>query len=112
MKKLFLILFLTCLCINTYNAFNSKNCLKDKVLTDLNSKNLYAYLEENNLLNKINKVCSKDICKDIHFSNLKEDIEMFIKKNIDYLKVKNEDEALDADLKGFSIERILITSCD
>lgn len=112
MKKLLVIFFLVCFCINTYNAFSDKNCLKDIKINNLNSKNLYNYLKDNDLLTKVNKVCSENICKDIHFSNIEFDIESFIKKNIEYLKNKGDDVSLNAELKGFPIERILVHNCE
>lgn len=112
MKKLLITLFFICLAINTYQAFSEKDCFKDIRIENLNSKDLLSYLEENRLVNKVNKVCSNDICTSIHFSNLEQDIASFIKKNVEYLKTKGEEISINADLKGFKIDRIFITECD
>ena len=110
-KYIILFIFLICLSINTYNAFNKNECTNELNLNNLNSKNLLNYINENNLLDKIERICSTDICVNINPSNIERDIKSFIEKNINYLKSKNEEVALEAELKGFRIEKIIIYSC-
>lgn len=112
MKKLMITIFLLCLTINTYQAFNINNCTKDIKLNELNSKNLLNYIKENNLLDKITKVCSNNICSEIDFANLEQDLKEFINKNLNYLKSKDNDYGIEAELKGFRIDRITINDCD
>lgn len=112
MKKFILIgIFLVCLSLNTYNAFNINNCTNEMKINDLNSKNLLNYITENNLKDKILKVCSMDICTSLNASNLETDIKDFINRNLNYLKGKDNDLALEAELKGFKIDKIIINSC-
>ena len=110
-KYLILFIFLICLSINTYNAFNKNNCTNEIKTSNLNSKNLLTYINENNLKDKIDRVCSSNICVSINPSNVERDIKSFIEKNISYIKNKNEEAALEAELKGFRIEKIIIYSC-
>lgn len=112
MKKLIATLFLVSLAINTYQAFNIKDCIKDINVKDLNSKNLLTYIKENDLMDKITQVCSNDICSKISLSSLEQDIKEFINRNLNYLKNKDEDYSLEAELKGFRIDKILINSCE
>lgn len=111
MKKMITALFLVCFAIHSYQAFNIKECLQEFQLEDLNSKKLLSYIKENNISDKIAEVCSNDICHKVSFSNLEQDIKDFIKQNIEYLKKKNEDYSLEAELKGFKIDKIIINSC-
>lgn len=98
--------------INTYQAFNIRDCIKDIHIGDLNSKDLLTYIKENELMNKITQVCSNDMCSKISFSSLEQDIKKFINHNLNYLKNKDEDYSLEAELKGFRIDKILINSCN
>lgn len=111
MKKLISTLFLVCLAVNTYQAFNLNNCIKDIKIEDLNSKNLLTYIKENDLVDKITQICSNDLCSNINISTLEQDIKDFINRNLNYLKSKGEDYSLEADLKGFRIDKILINDC-
>lgn len=110
-KYIILLIFIICLSINTYNAFNKNKCTNEIKLNNLNSKNLITYINENNLLNKIKQVCSANICAPINSPNIEREIKNFIEKNISFLKSKNEEVAIEAELKGFRIERIIIYSC-
>jgi hypothetical protein len=112
MKKYFIILiFLVCLSINTYNAYNIDKCTNEIKTTSLNSKNILKYLKENELDNKITKICSTDICMKINSANLERDINSFKEKYITYLKNKNEEASFEAELKGFKISKIIINTC-
>ncbi len=112
MKKIVLIsIFLFCLSINTYQAINKNNCMSEIIPNDLNSKNLLTYIQENNLKDHIYRVCSKDICASLNASNLERSINNFIKENLAYLEHKNEEQALEASLKGFRIEKFIVYSC-
>ncbi len=111
MKKVIIAIFLFCLALNTYNAFNRNNCIDELKVNDLNSKNLLMYIKENNLEDKIVKVCSANICTTLNGPNLENNIKNFINKNLSYLSGKDEGIALEAELKGFRVERILFNSC-
>ena len=108
MKKLITTFFLICLATNTIQAFNINNCTQEMKLTDLNSKNLLNYIKENNLTDKIMQICSEDICNEINISRLEQDIKSFIKQNIKYLQSKDSDSSIEAELKGFRIDKIVI----
>ncbi len=112
MKKLILTFFLVCLTANTIQAFNINNCTKSMQLTDLNSKNLLNYIIENQLTDKIMEVCSDNLCSNINVSHLEQDIKSFIQKNIKYLKSKDEESSIEAELKGFRINKLIINDCD
>ena len=94
--------------VNSYQALNKNDSLNEIYPPNLNSKNILEYLKEENLENKINKICSKDICKIINNNYLKSEIKSFIEENISYLKNKNEERSIDAELKGFKINKIII----
>ena len=111
-KYLIFFIFLICLSVNTYNAINVNRCTKKLYPKNLNSKNIFEYLEENKINHSIDKICSKNICSNLNSSNIKQDIKNFIEKNINYLKKQNEEQAIEAELKGFKIDKILIYSCD
>ncbi len=111
MKKIITTFFLVCFAWNTYNAFNMENCTKEININHLNSKNILSYIKENNLTNKIMKICSNDICSDINIQNIEQDIKEFIKRNLKYLESKDKDTSLEAELKGFRIDKILVNSC-
>ena len=111
MKKIAATLFLLCLAINTYKAFEIKNCTKNLTLDNLNSKDLLTYIKENDLLGKVSQVCSQDLCKSISLNSIEHDIQEFIKQNVNYIKSKNEELGLSADLKGFRIEKIILNDC-
>lgn len=111
MKKIITTIFLVCLAVNTYNAFNMENCKKEIQFDNINSKNILSYIKENDLTNKIMKICSSDLCSDITIGNLEQDIKEFIKRNLDYLNNKGNDTSLEAELKGFRIDKIFINSC-
>lgn len=111
-KYLILFIFLICLSINTYNAFNKNNCINEIKIETLNSKNVLEYIQQNNLVDKIYKICSTDICVTINPSNIERDIKSFTEKNINYLRSKNEVAALNAELKGFKIDKIIVESCN
>lgn len=110
-KYCILILFFICFSINTYQAINKNNCTNEIVLNDVNSKNLTSYIRENKLEERVSKVCSKDICITINPSSIERDIKNFIEKNINYLKKVNEEIAIDAEIKGFKVEKIIFYSC-
>lgn len=113
MKKIFILfLFLICLTVNTYNAISVNKCMKELHPKNLNSKNIYDYFKENNLNLKVDKICSENLCSDLNTSNIENDIKNFVEKNINYLQNKNEEQALEAELKGFKIKKIFIYSCD
>ncbi len=111
MKKLIVTLFFLFLAIHSYKAFDVNNCMQNIFLNDLNSKNVLNYLKENDLFDKVTKICSEDMCADINVSNLEGDIKDFIKQNIKYLKNKGENYSLEAELKGFKIAKISFNSC-
>jgi hypothetical protein len=110
-KYLFILIFLLCLSINSYNALNINKCTNEIKLDNVNSKNVIEYITENNLDENITKICSTDICMNINPINLQRDIKSFIEKNISYLKNKDEEISLNAELKGFKIDKIIINSC-
>ncbi len=111
MKKLITIFFLISFAINTYNAFTTEECNQEISLQNLNSKNIISYIEENNLTNKIMKICSSSICSDINIQNLEQDIKEFIERNLNYLRSKDTDTSLEAELKGFRIDKIIFNKC-
>ncbi len=111
MKKIVTTILFICLAINSYNAFNMENCKKEIQFNNLNSKNILSYLKENELTNKIIKICSNDLCSDVSIGSIEQDIKEFIKRNLDYLNAKDKDTSLEAELKGFRIDKILINSC-
>ncbi len=112
MKKFFfLFLFLACLSINTYHAISLNKCTKEIYPTNLNSKEIIQYLKKENLISTINKICSTEICSSINMANLESDIKNFIDKNITYLKNKDEEIGMSAELKGFKIDKIIVYSC-
>ncbi len=113
MKKYLLFLtFLLCVLFNTFQAYNAEECQNEIVLETVNSKNLLTYLEENNLNQKIARVCSSDICMPLNPANLKRDILTFTNKNLAYLKNKVSDETYQTlELKGFKIEKIILNEC-
>jgi hypothetical protein len=110
-KYLIILIFLICLSINTYNAFNINECTNELKLSNLNSKNALEYIKENDLTDKIIKICSSNICMKINSATLERDINNFNAENINYLKNKDEEAAINAGLKGFKIEKIIINSC-
>ncbi len=112
MKKIFLaIIIIGCLSINSYNAYNKSNCINEIIPSGLNSKNILSYLSENNLVGMVNKICSKDICVSLNSTDIERDIKYFVDKNISYLNSKNSDAAIEAELKGFKIDKLIIYSC-
>lgn len=112
MKKLLLTgIFLIGFALNT-NAFNINDCLEYIKTQNLNSKNLLSYIKENNLTDKIMEVCSEDVCTKLNFSTLEQSVKYFIQRNIDILKNKDIESALEAELKGFKIDKIQINSCN
>ena len=112
MKKLFLTgIFLIGFALQT-NAFNINDCIEELAMQNINSKNLLTYLKENHLTDKILSVCSENICSNISFSHVEQDIKNFIKQNLAILKNENEEDALEAELKGFKIDKITFHSCD
>ena len=110
-KVIILILFLFCLTINTYQAINKNNCTKEIYLKDLNSKKLFSYIKENHLDDHLSLICSHELCFTPSLSNIERSIKEFTEKNITYLKNKNEEQALEAELKGFKIEKIILYTC-
>lgn len=110
MKRLIVILFLFCVFINSYQAFNFKDCIKEITVDDLNSKNLLEYIKDNELVDKIFQVCSNDFCHKINPSDLERDIKEFIKQNLDLVAEKDVEQGLEAELKGFRIDRIKINN--
>ena len=98
MKKLFIsFLLVTCFSLNVFNAYSKTNCSEEIVLENVNSKDLLNYIYDNHLIDKILRVCSKDLC--------------FVNKNIRYLLSFDEEQGLNAQLKGFKVEKIIINSC-
>ena len=108
----FIIIFLLCLSLNTFKAYNAEECQNNIYLNNVNSKNLIDYLIQNNLREKVNKVCSVDICMTINPNNLERDIKSFITRNINFLKNRvDENTFINLQLKGFKIEKITINEC-
>lgn len=111
MKKLGIVwIFLFCLFINVYQAIAKSSQINEMRPSNLNSKDLLSYIEKNNLQDNLYKVCSQHICIDINSSNLERNYKKFIEKNIEYLQNKNEEQAIEASLKGFKIEKIILYS--
>jgi len=94
------------------NAFNIEDCLEYRNTPDLNSKNLLSYIKENNLMDKITEICSEDICTKLNFPTLEQSIKYFINRNVDILYNKDKEAALEAELKGFKIDKISINTCN
>lgn len=112
MKKLLITgIFLIGFVMQT-NAFNIKDCLEYRNTPDLNSKNLLSYIKENNLMDKITEVCSEEICTKLNFPTLEQGIKYFINRNIDILYSKDKEAALEAELKGFKMDKISINTCN
>ncbi len=112
MKKIIIIgIFLICISINTYNALNNRNCEEVIIPTSLNSKNLLNYIKTNNLTDTISRVCTIDLCKTINPTNIDREVADFIDSYYNYLKNKREDIYNEATLKGFRIDKIIITRC-
>ena len=97
--------------VNTYKAFDYSNCLKEIRVSGLNSKNLVDYIKNNNLLDKVVRVCSADICYGVNGASIEENVDVFIRKNIDYLEKKDSEFAIEVNLKGFRIEKIIVKEC-
>lgn len=112
MKKIITTLLLLCVAIHTIDAFNIQNCMKEIMPNNLNSKNLLDFIQENNLHDKVMQICSSDICSNINIANLERDIKDFINRNLNYLKNKDGEQSLEAELKGFRIDKIFINSCE
>ncbi len=68
-------------------------------------------IKENNLTDKIMQICSDNLCNEINISRLEQDIKSFIKQNIKYLQSKDSDSSIEAELKGFRIDKIVINCC-
>lgn len=112
MKRLLVVcLLILCFSSNMIKALNKKNCLEEIILESVNSKELLNYIYDNNLLDKIVKVCSSDMCSNIDATKLETEINNFINKNIKYLTSINEENGINASLKGFKIDKIIINSC-
>ena len=112
MKKLFIIgILLVSFGFSELQAFNINDCLEETVINNLNSKNLLTFIKENDLIGKIQKVCSEDICSNLNMVTLEQDIKNFIKQNLNYLREKDNDLALEAELKGFKIDKVIMNSC-
>lgn len=111
MKKLLLTgIFLICF-VSYTNAFDIKECIEEISNLQINSKNLLSYIKENNLTDKIMSVCSSETCKNLNGANLEQEIKEFIRQNINLLKNKDLESALEAELKGFKIDKISINEC-
>lgn len=111
-KYLLIIIFILCLTFNAFKAYNAESCNNEIILNDVNSKNLLKYIEENNLIEQIDLVCSSDICMKINSSTINRDIKSFINKNLNYLKNKVDDNTyLNLELKGFKIDKIITNQC-
>lgn len=109
MKKILLSsLFLICIGLSFLNAFAKTFDEKEITLDYLNSKNLLNYIKDNELETLVKKVCSKDMCIPINFKTIESDIKTFINQNLKYLKSKNMELGLEAELKGFKIEKIVL----
>ncbi len=111
MKKLMLTLLFLFLFIHSYQAFKLNDCMKEITLKDLNSKNLLTYIKENDLIDKVTQVCSDNICSNINVGTLEKDIKEFIKRNLNYLNLKDTEHKVEAELKGFRIDKIKINAC-
>ena len=112
MKKLFIsFLLVTCFSLNVFNAYSKTNCSEEIVLENVNSKDLLNYIYDNHLIDKILRVCSKDLCSSINATQIESDIKSFVNKNIRYLISFDEEQGLNAQLKGFKVEKIIINSC-
>ncbi len=111
MKK-FLITGILLICFaNQTNAFDIKNCIEEISNLQINSKNILSYIKENHLTDKIMSICSSVTCKNINGANIEQEIKDFIKQNIALLKNKDLESALEAELKGFRIDKISINEC-
>ena len=74
----------------------------------LNSKNLYAYLEENHIHN-IQQLCTYDYCDYLRSVNLQKSITLYEQKYEEYLKEKiGSEKAYEVILKGFPITKIVL----
>ncbi len=112
MKKLFISFILVmCFSLNVFNASSKNNCSEEIILENVNSNDLLNYIYDNHLLDKILRVCSKDLCSSLNATQIESDIKTFVNKNIRYLFGIDEEEGLNAQLKGFKIEKIVINSC-
>lgn len=112
MKKLLLTGFFLICFANHTSAFNMGDCIEEISNIQVNSKNLLTYLKENNLTDKIMNVCSGEVCKNLNGANLETEIKEFIKQNIKFLKNKDLEAAIEAELKGFRIDKIGINGCN
>ncbi len=113
MKKLFVVaILLISFGIKELQAYNINDCLEETVVNHLNSKNLLTFIKENDLIGKIQKVCSEEVCSNLNMVTLEQDIKNFIKQHLNYLRVKDNENALEAELKGFKIEKIIFNSCE
>ncbi len=111
MKKIIITLLFLFVAIQNYQAFNFNQCMKEIPIKDLNSKNLLTYIKENNLMDKITQVCSDNICSSINTATLEKDIKEFIKRNLNYLNLKDPEQKVEAELKGFRINKMKINAC-
>lgn len=112
MKKLFIsFILIACFSLSNLEAYSKDKCLEEIYLEEVNSNDILSYIYENDLLDKIIRICSKDICSSINATQIESDIKEFVTKNIRYLKGINEEVGLNADLKGFKIEKIILNSC-
>ena len=73
-------------------------------------QDILTYLENNDLIDKVTKICSLDICQDITPAKIERDLKIFIQKNLQYLENKNAEKSLEASLKGFKISKIFTYS--
>ncbi len=110
-KYIFIILFLTCLFFNTMDAVSKNKCTNVIYPNNLNSQNLYTFLQTENLLDSVHKICSMNVCVIVQSSTIKQNITELTKKHTEYLKRKNEEAAIEANVKGFKIEKIELYSC-
>ena len=112
LKKWFVLgLILLSITFSFYTISAKEKCLNEINLDNLNSKNLINYILDNKLGDKIKKICSKDICTEVYFTTLESDIKKFITTELNYLKKINNDLAIEAELKGFKVDRIILNSC-
>ena len=100
MKKYFFILILFLIFIVSVSAKSINN-------TNLNSNDLLDYLKEQNINDKVIKVCNIDYCDYLKYDNLEKSVNKYIEDYLNYIKEKtDEDTSLRVSLKGFLITEV------
>lgn len=101
MKKYFFILILFLIFIVSVSAKSINN-------TNLNSNDLLDYLKEQNINDKVIKVCNIDYCDYLKYDNLEKSVNKYIEDYLNYIKEKtDEDTSLRVSLKGFLITEVI-----